>query len=76
MVLNTIKLISVGTISTSSIPKRLKRLATQKKKPLIINELILSFSISTKARDTKELKPALRTMITKIKKMRFWSIGI
>jgi len=69
--LNKNKLISVGTMSISSIPKRLKTLPTQKKKPLIINELIFSFSISTKARETKELKPALSTIITKIKNIRF-----
>ena len=62
-------------MSTISIPRRLNTLATQKKKPLITNELIFYFSISTKARDTKELKPARSTMITKIKKMRFWMMG-
>jgi hypothetical protein len=69
------KLISVGNISTSYIPKRFNTLATQKKKPLNTKELIFSFYISTNAKETKELNPALSTMITKIKKNKFWNRG-
>lgn len=73
--LSTNRLKSVGRMSTSYIPKRLIMLATQKKKPLIIKELIFSFSISTNAKDTKELKPALSTMMTSIKNIKFWKMG-
>ena len=70
--LNTNRLTSVGKTSTSYIPTKFITFATQKKNPLMINELMFSFYISTKAKDTKELKPALRMMMTKIKKIRFW----
>ena len=59
---------SVEIRSTISIVKKLDTLATQKKKPLMISDFIPSFYISMKARETKELKPALRTIIMKIKK--------
>jgi hypothetical protein len=70
-----VRLRSVGRISTIYMPMRLTTLATQKKKPLMTKELIFSFSISTKASDTKELKPALSTMMTKTRKTRFWNKG-
>ena len=75
MAVRMVRLKSVGMMSTSSMPIRLTTLATQKKKPLITKELIFSFSISTKASDTNELKPARSTMITKIRKARFWNSG-
>jgi len=69
--LNTDKLKSVGKMSTNYIPTRFITFATQKKNPLTISELMFSFYISTKAKDTKELKPALRTIMTKIKNIKF-----
>ena len=62
-------------MSMSSIPNKFVTLATQKKKPLIINELILYFYISTNANDTNELNPALSIIIIRMRNFRFWKMG-
>ena len=68
MRVNKKRQISVEIRSTISIVKKLETFAIQKKKPLMISDFIPSFYISMKARETKELKPALSTIIIKIRK--------
>lgn len=57
---------SIATRSTSSIPMRFTRLATQKKRPLITTEGIPDYYSYKNAKETKELKPARRTTMSPI----------
>lgn len=59
-------LASISTRSTSYVVAKLTTFATQKNIPLTITEGMPDFSISMKAKDTKELKPALRIIIRMI----------
>lgn len=59
-------LVSISTKSISYVVPKLTTFATQKNKPLTMTEGIPDFSISIKANDTKELKPALRIIMRKI----------
>lgn len=59
-------LASIYTRSKSYVVPKLTTFATQKNMPLTITEGMPDFSISMKAKDTKELNPALRMMMRKI----------
>ena len=69
------KLRSVLVMSTKVMVMKFDTFAIQKKKPLTISDFIPSFYISMKESDTKELKPALKTIIRKIKKYKFCNMG-
>ena len=66
--IKAMRLISVSIRSTISMVMKFDTLAIQKKKPLMMSDFIPFFYISMKARETKELKPALRTMMINIRK--------
>ena len=70
-IINRVRAMSGFMKSIISIVIKFDTLAIQKKNPLTTSDLTPPFSISIKARETNELKPALKTMITKIKKYRF-----
>ena len=72
---NKNRLRSVLLKSTKVIVMKFDTFAIQKKKPLTISDFMPSFYISIKESDTKELKPALKTMMRKIKKYKFCKIG-
>ena len=65
---NRKRLRSVGKKSMTSIVTKLETFAIQKKNPLTISDFIPYFYISIKANETNELKPALSTMMMKIRK--------